>query len=435
MKTAPLPPNEKERLKLLKRLEGMDSPPEEIFDAIIRTLVLVCEVPIAKVSLTEECRLWFSPTAPCQAGAATPEEALCALATHEKGTLVIPDAGQDARFADNPPVRGEPRIRFFAGAPLRLTPNTSEGALCIMDTRPRTLDARQLALLEMLAGHVAAILKLWMSRREANHEFSTMVMAKRKLQFQKELMEAILDNEPEGVCILLPGGELEQINRAGLDMLEAPTPREARMRALADYVLPEWSARFLQMLDQARSGEHAIAEYRIRGLQGSERWVESHAAPLHDQQGGIANLILITRDVTAIRESQQRLVLAARVFGEAQEGIIITDARSVIVDVNPAFCQITGYSREEIIGQTPRILQSGIQGPDFYVALWNTLIETGHWKGEIWNRKKNGELYAELISINALRNETGQAVNYVALFLDITDIKRQQGEIPKPPAR
>ncbi|HMC13212.1 MAG TPA: diguanylate cyclase, partial [Gallionellaceae bacterium] len=133
--------------------------------------------------------------------------------------------------------------------------------------------------------------------------------------------------------------------------------------------------------------------------------------------------------ITGIKQAQKKLLLAARVFGEAQEGIIITDARGAIVEVNPAFCAITGYSREEMIGQNPRILQSGKQSPDFYTELWKTIGETGHWKGEIWNRKKNGELYAELISINALRDEAGNANNYVALFLDITEVKRQRAHL------
>lgn len=435
MKTAPLPPNEDERQRLLARLESMGAETETTFDPITRALSLMCEVPLARVGLTEECRRWFRPGTGQDRQYAAPEDAFCLAIMQEDKLRVITDLQSEKTLAGLCPARIEPAVRFFAGVTLALAPGINAGVLYLMDYRPRTLEAKQLALLQLMAEQVASIIKLRLSRVEVNHEFSTLVMVKQKLQFQKDLMEAILDNEPEGVCILGADGSLQQINKAGLDMLETATLGQAACQALAEYVLPEFRARFGRMLDQARSGKHAIEEYRVRGIKGTERWLESHAAPLHDEAGSIAGLILITRDVTTIKETHQHLELAARVFSDAQEGIIITDPANVIVDVNPAFCDITGYSREEIIGQTPRILHSGVQGPDFYVGLWKVLSATGHWKGEIWNRKKNGELYAELISISALRDERGNAVNYVGLFLDITEIKHQQGEIPKLPPR
>ena len=433
MKTAPLPPNEEERQRLLDRLESMGAATGTIFDPITRALALICEVPLARVGLTEEYHRWFRSGTGKEQQSAPPEDVFCAAIMQNEELRVIPDLQSEKTITALCPARIEPAIRFFAGAALMLAPGVNAGTLDLMDYRPRTLDVKQVSLLQLMAEQVSAIIKLRISRIEVNHEFSTLVLVKQKLQFQKELMEAILDNEPEGVCILSVSGEFQQINRAGLDILEAATPKQAARQAPAEYVLPEFRSRFDRLLTQARDGKHAIEEYRVRGLNGTVRWLETHAAPLHDETGNVASLILITRDVTAIKKTHQHLELAARVFSDAQEGIIITDPANVIVDVNPAFCNITGYTREEIIGQTPRILHSGVQGPDFYVALWKVLSSTGHWKGEIWNRKKNGELFAELISISALRNEKGEAVNYVGLFLDITEIKRQQGEMPNAP--
>jgi PAS domain S-box-containing protein len=430
MKAVPLPPNETERLRLLRHLEVMDSEPEELFDAITRAIAYICDTPVALVSLVDETRQWFKSKAGLNAGKVPGEAAFCAQILSQDGVMVIPDASKDERFSDNPLVREGPKIRFYAGAPLKLSEKTRLGTLCVIDYKPRKLDKTQLELLELMADHVVALIRMRLDRVEVSREFSTLVLVKQKLQYQKDLMEAILDNEPESVLILSPSGEIEQVNKTGLDMLEIGTLAEARLKRLIEYIHPEHRDSFSKLENKVFRGEHAIAEYKICGAKGTERWMESHVAPLRDQQGRISELIAITRDVTEIKVSQQRLVLAARVFTEAQEGIIITDAQSVIVDVNPAFCNITGYCREEVIGQTPRILHSGLQGPDFYAAMWKTLGETGHWKGEIWNRKKNGELYAELISINALRDEAGNAINYVALFLDITDIKKQQGNIP-----
>jgi diguanylate cyclase (GGDEF)-like protein/PAS domain S-box-containing protein len=131
-------------------------------------------------------------------------------------------------------------------------------------------------------------------------------------------------------------------------------------------------------------------------------------------------------DITERKHTEEQLTLAARVFSEAHEGITITDAHGTIVDVNPTFCEITGYSREEVIGKNPKILSSGKQSREFYAAMWAALKERDYWQGEIWNRKKNGELYAELLTISALNDEDGNALHYVGLFSDITQSKHQQ---------
>jgi len=133
----------------------------------------------------------------------------------------------------------------------------------------------------------------------------------------------------------------------------------------------------------------------------------------------------------AIEKSQndQQLLLASHVFKDSREGITITDSDGKIVDVNPAFCNVTGYSREEVIGENPSILKSGKQSDEFYADMWKSIHEDDYWQGEVWNRKKNGELYAELLSISALKNDKGETLHYIALFSDITNAKRQQEKL------
>ncbi len=127
--------------------------------------------------------------------------------------------------------------------------------------------------------------------------------------------------------------------------------------------------------------------------------------------------------------ARQQQLLSSRVFNDTREGITITNSDGVIIDVNPAFCDITGYSREDILGKNPSILSSGKQSPEFYADMWKILGETGHWQGEVWNRTKDGELYAELLSISSLKNENDQVMNYVGIFTDITRSKKQQEEL------
>jgi len=118
--------------------------------------------------------------------------------------------------------------------------------------------------------------------------------------------------------------------------------------------------------------------------------------------------------------ADERLSLYSMVFEYTSDAIMITDTDNNIISVNPAFTKITGYSMEEVIGKNPRILSSGQQSPEFYKELFDSLKTTGEWQGEIWNRRKNGELYGEWLTISTVRNRQGEINNHIAIFSDIT---------------
>lgn len=126
------------------------------------------------------------------------------------------------------------------------------------------------------------------------------------------------------------------------------------------------------------------------------------------------------------QEAEAALVLHASVFENAWEGIIITDARCRILTVNEAFLHMSGYSKEEVLGKNLKMLGSGRQNAGFYKAMWDAINSTGHWRGEIWNRKKNGELYAEILTLSAVKSVQGEITNYVGIFADITELKKTQ---------
>ena len=130
-----------------------------------------------------------------------------------------------------------------------------------------------------------------------------------------------------------------------------------------------------------------------------------------------------------LQASHDQLQLAASVFTHAREGIMITDAKGTIVDVNETFTRITGFSREDALGHNPRMLNSGRQPPEYYAAMWRALLETGQWSGEVWNRRKDGEVYAEMQTVSAVRDADGHTQNYVALFSDITSMKEHQRQL------
>ncbi len=115
--------------------------------------------------------------------------------------------------------------------------------------------------------------------------------------------------------------------------------------------------------------------------------------------------------------------LMGKIFENAEEGVIITDKTARILNVNPAFCKVTGYTRAEVLGQNPRLLHSGRQDKAFYEVLWDELQERNRWEGEIWNRRKDGKIYPEWLSISAVMDDAGEVTHYVAIFSDITSQK------------
>lgn len=137
---------------------------------------------------------------------------------------------------------------------------------------------------------------------------------------------------------------------------------------------------------------------------------------------------LLERD-KALNTSQRNLHLAERVIESSLEGILITDEHARIIAVNPAFTRLTGYTADEVIGQDPSLLSSGRHGKAFYAQMWASLREHGHWQGEVWNRRKNGEIYPELLTITAITDRDGRLTNYAALFSDISQLKESEARI------
>lgn len=145
-------------------------------------------------------------------------------------------------------------------------------------------------------------------------------------------------------------------------------------------------------------------------------------------EGGEAWLVSM-HDITERKQAEERLKQAASVFEHAHEGIVITDTDATVLEVNDTFCRITGYSRDEILGENPRILASGRHDKAFYTAMWRSLLDDGHWRGEIWNRRNDGEVYPENLTISAVRNEDGSTSHYIGLFSDISEQKAHQSEL------
>lgn len=180
-----------------------------------------------------------------------------------------------------------------------------------------------------------------------------------------------------------------------------------------------------------KSNQAYVAEFRMQHVDGHWVWIQGAGAVVEYDELTKEPLRLCGthQDITARKKIEEKLLLSARVFSDTYEGILITDANNIIIDVNPAYCDITGYSREEVIGQTPDILNSGMQSEAFYGDIWQELQEQGHWQGEVRHRKKDGQVYVELLTFSQLLDDNGQVINYIGIFTDITDRKQQQEKL------
>ncbi|MDO9227484.1 MAG: EAL domain-containing protein [Pseudomonadota bacterium] len=163
-------------------------------------------------------------------------------------------------------------------------------------------------------------------------------------------------------------------------------------------------------------------EYRIQLEDGSVRWLFGNSLPRREEDGSVLWHGFVT-DMTESKQAEEKVHLAASVFSHAREGILIAAADGAIIEINDAFTRITGYDRDEVCGLNPRFLNSGRQSDEFYALMWRALAEQGHWSGEIWNRRKNGEIFAAMETISAVRDARGDIRQYVALFTDITPLK------------
>jgi diguanylate cyclase (GGDEF)-like protein/PAS domain S-box-containing protein len=168
-------------------------------------------------------------------------------------------------------------------------------------------------------------------------------------------------------------------------------------------------------------GEQAIAQDR--------RWYSATLGPLRDDEGRIHGVFGVVRDITERRRQEEGNRLWAQAFESTRDGVVICNAQGRIERINRAFTEITGFGEDEALGRSPALLRSGRHGDDFYRELWHQVRKEGVWRGEIWNRRKNGEVYPEWLTINSVRSPGGEDMHYVGVFTDISRIKQDEARL------
>lgn len=195
---------------------------------------------------------------------------------------------------------------------------------------------------------------------------------------------------------------------------------------------PDWHTfgEICQDSDYSTLRQGKTARFEESGnVKGKYLCLDVFKAPFVNDRGEMIGVVGTARDITLKKTADEKLRLAAMVFENSSEGMMVTNADNHIIEINPAFTKLTGYDLQDVVGKTPAIFNSGEQSPDFYREMWQRVSETGQWQGEIWNHRKDGGRYAEWLTINSVYDESGSVQRRVALFSDITLQKQAEAAI------
>ncbi|MEZ4639786.1 MAG: PAS domain S-box protein, partial [Caldilineaceae bacterium] len=252
--------------------------------------------------------------------------------------------------------------------------------------------------------------------------------AAEELHAYEERLRVIVEASPDLIVLIDEEGANLEILTQSSDVLDYPI-QEVSGRSLADVFTAEETALFKQFIADAVTTEMPRTYEFPLEIGGVDHWLEARSAPLNLQQDGKRLILFIIRNVTARKVTEGELRKFTRAIEQSPESVVITDLDGQIEYVNPRFCQVTGYDRAEVIGQNPRVLKSGYQATEYYSDMWRQ-IATGHeWRGELCNRKKNGELFWEQASISPIKDEDGVTTHYLAIKEDITERKRIEDQL------
>ena len=310
----PTPHNEAARLARLQMLEVLDTGPEPIFDALTRTASLLCDVPIALLSLVDAERQWFKSNLGLEGTQQTPrEQAFCAHAILQSQVMEVPDATLDPRFKDNPLVTGQPDIRFYAGAPITMPDGEAVGTLCVIDRTPRSLTLPQRQALANLAEAAAKALVMRKKALELDHFNASMLQQADETTAREALYHSIVEDQTDLISLALPTGELTFVNAAYAAHFGL-TPGAMVGHNLLDYVSHHSRKEVQAHLDAlCRAPGTAHGENQMRSAAGEERWVAWSNRSIGDAQGKVIALHSVGRDITdrkrfefALAASQER---------------------------------------------------------------------------------------------------------------------------------
>lgn len=253
--------------------------------------------------------------------------------------------------------------------------------------------------------------------------------AELRAQTRERLLARTIAHSPAAIIVTDATGRIEFVNERFCDNTgySAEETIGRRPSLISSGQTPP--AVYEGMWKTILAGEEWSGELLNRHKSGELRWHSVRIMPIVGPHERVEYFVSIQEDVTDRKQGEETLRLSAKVFADSGEAIMITDAGNRIVSVNRAFTEITGFSAEEVLGENPRLLASGRHDAAFFADMWRILGETGRWQGEIWDRRKNGEIYPKWLGISAVRDAEGKLTHYLAVFSDITKRKAAEERI------
>jgi diguanylate cyclase (GGDEF)-like protein/PAS domain S-box-containing protein len=336
-------------------------------------------------------------------------------------------------------IYGYSREEFLGRTPLDFVTEESRAELITQMQRIDTTDRRRYQLLARRKdGSTFPILLNNSTHRNEKGEvlgsfgfitdLTPIVEAQRAVAESERDLRGILDDLQDTYYRTDGKGVITRASRSVKQLLGYEVEEFVGRRLADSYCSPEDREQFLARM-RANGGHITGGESRLRHKDGHEVWVRTTAHFILDAAGNIVGVEGITRDNTRQRRAEEELRLAAKVFESSGEAIMITDAEGRIISVNQAFSRVTGYAADEVAGRNASLLASGRHNREFFRDMWRGVLDAGYWNGEIWNRRRDGEIFPEWLSLSSVRDEQGKITHIVGIFSDISERKAAEAKI------
>ncbi len=409
----PLPANEKERLEALRSYDIMDSLPEEQYDAIVRLASYICDVPVAYISFIDEDRQWLKAKRGLDIESAARADSFCQHTIMGNTLVEIPDASKSELFADSKFVADEPKIRFYASAPLVDPNGFSIGSLCVFDTKPRELNDEQRDAMRTLASEVISHLVLRKQRKELEEN----------LLWHKEFYN-LFNSSPEVLIITDKELNILLINQAVINIL-GYQPEEAIGQPIWRYFPEDQREKILEAMHNGAINNPSFEiETPILTTNGDFKWISWSVKAFGEKW------YTSGRDITEHKKATEELELLSLVASKAINGIVISNAEDKIVWINNGFERITGFQSGDVFGRQLREVLKGTLPENFANSRLDELIRNRQsYEIDLLITRKDGEKIWISIINSVVRNEQGEVDKQVRVIIDITDRKRTEQDL------
>ena len=435
--TVQQPDNEAARIDALRRHAILDTAPEEAFDDLTRLAAAICGAPIALVNFIDEDRLWCKAALGLGVTEMARDIAFCTHTILRPDVTVVPDLRADERFADNPLVIGDPFLRFYAGMPLITADGQALGTVCDLDYAPRQLNADQTEALRALARQAPAQLALRQTVSMLEQTIAARQQADDALRHQLAFTNAMTNSLGDGVYALDRDGCLTFMNRAAEQLL-GWTEAELRGKPMHEAIHYQRAdgtlvpAEECPLLEVIQSGRTACSDEDVFTRKDGTIFPVSYTSSPMRMDDRVAGAVLMFRDLTEPTQTNERLRLLESVVVNANDAVLITEAEPVdlpgprILYVNEAFTRMTGYTQDEVVGRTPRLLQ----GPGTDRAALDKIRQAlKRWKSvrvELVNHHRDGTPFWVELNIAPVANAQGWYTHWVSVQRETTARRRTE---------